>query len=211
MPRPMKNLTGQRFGRLLVVEPLGPRSSKIYWSCQCDCGATCAVVGANLRCGKTQSCGCLRHAGNQATHGHTRRGKSSPTWRSWHSMIDRCTNPNNPDYRLYGGAGRTVCTRWLYSFEHFLADMGERKPGTTIDRHPDRVGNYEPGNCRWATSDEQARNKTTTKVTVAMRDEIVRRVKEHERAADVARALGIDPRLAHKVMASARRRQGGLS
>ena len=204
----MSNLTGQRFGRLFVVEPLRVRPSKIDWKCRCDCGAVCTVSGTNLRRGKTQSCGCLRRDGNQAVHGHARRGKPSPTWRSWKSMIDRCTNPHNPDYHLYGGAGRKVCPRWRESFENFLTDMGERKSVTTIDRYPNRAGDYEPGNCRWATSDEQARNKITTKVTVAMRDEILRRVQKKERPADIARSLGIDPRLAHKVTAAARRRLG---
>jgi hypothetical protein len=79
------------------------------------------------------------------------------TYKSWRSMINRCTNPNTPGYASYGGRGITVCDRWLI-FEPFLADMGVRPEGRTLDRI-NNDGNYEPGNCRWATRFEQQRNK----------------------------------------------------
>jgi hypothetical protein len=74
-------------------------------------------------------------------------------------MIQRCTNPNAPNYYLYGSRGITVCDRWLHSFESFLADLGERPQGKTLDRFPDGDGNYEPGNARWATLSEQNLNR----------------------------------------------------
>jgi hypothetical protein len=78
---------------------------------------------------------------------------------TWRSMRQRCFNANMKAYPYYGGRGITICPRWLDSFENFLADMGERPPGTSLDRFPNNSGNYEPGNCRWATSKEQAQNR----------------------------------------------------
>ena len=90
---------------------------------------------------------------NYYIHGMT----GTRTFKSWESMLQRCTNKNAPDYPRYGGAGIKVCKRWL-KFANFLADMGERPNDTSLDRHPNKAGNYEPGNCRWATSFEQQRN-----------------------------------------------------
>ena len=102
-------------------------------------------------------------------HGNTRHGqsrsvatgKATPTYRSWVSMLARCNNPNASNYHLYGGRGIRVCDRWQ-AFENFLADVGERPDGTTLDRHPNPNGDYEPGNVRWATASEQAFNRRPT-------------------------------------------------
>jgi hypothetical protein len=91
-------------------------------------------------------------------HGHARAGKRSPTYHSWHTMLQRCLNPKATDYALYGGRGVTVCARWQGSYEAFLTDMGPRPEGTSLDR-VDPYGNYTPGNCRWATASEQRRNQ----------------------------------------------------
>lgn len=88
------------------------------------------------------------------THGQTH----SLAFRSWESMKQRCLNPKSPDYHRYGAKGVTICDRWRNSFENFLADMGERPEGTSLDRYPNKHGNYEPNNCRWATPSEQQRN-----------------------------------------------------
>lgn len=89
------------------------------------------------------------------THGHTTSGRFTGTYNSWRGMKDRCLNPNHVMWRYYGGRGITICDRWL-DFANFLADMGERPTGLTLDRFPDPNGNYEPGNARWATRSQQA-------------------------------------------------------
>lgn len=102
----------------------------------------------------------LKKAGKKSfTHGMTH----STTFKSWDTMIQRCTNKNAKGYEGWGGSGIIICERWLTSFESFLADMGERPPGTTLDRYPNKRGNYEPENCRWATPKEQQRNKTNNR------------------------------------------------
>lgn len=93
-----------------------------------------------------------------ASHGHCSEGKVSPVYLSWGGMIARCTNPKATGYIYYGGRGIEVCERW-FKFENFLKDMGDRPEGMTLDRFPDKNGNYEPGNCRWATMEEQNLNK----------------------------------------------------
>ena len=92
-------------------------------------------------------------------HGDARKGARTREYASWTAMKDRCCNPRNPSYRRYGAKGIVICDRWLTSYADFRSDMGPRPPNTTIDRFPNNAGNYEPGNCRWATPLEQAANR----------------------------------------------------
>jgi hypothetical protein len=158
------DLAGQRYGRWLVLRfhHVDPSGNK-YWECECECGTVKPVTANSLRQGTSQSCGCLpsrRLAGSlngNYRHGYSMESCRTPTYISWCGMIQRCTNPRNPRWMDYGGRGITVCERWR-SFENFLADMGERPSGLTLDRR-DNDGNYEPGNCHWATQSEQVRNQ----------------------------------------------------
>ena len=151
----MKVISGQRFGKLVTLSDVGRSTDKHrLWLCQCDCGDMCIRQSNVLRAAKVPSCGCA--AGEvQIKHGF----HGTPTYDSWRGAINRCHSPTSKDFARYGARGITVCTRWRESFEAFLADMGERPNGLTLDRYPDTNGNYEPGNCRWATDTEQARNR----------------------------------------------------
>ena len=170
----MKDLTGMRFGRLLVSgRASARRDGQAYWLCCCECGGTTIAGGKDLRSGHTQSCGCLRIEGQRELrrrHGHAPRKPGghavTPTYRSWYGMKSRCLNAKQAAYKNYGGRGITVCERWL-SFKNFLADMGPRpSPKHSIDRWPNNDGNYEPSNCRWATATEQARNRARSAPSV---------------------------------------------
>lgn len=175
--------TGKRYGRLTAVAevPKKQGSGRVRWLCRCDCGNEVEVNGTDLTVGRTQSCGCLQSeraaAANaeRAKHGHARNDGSggratSPEYRSWKAMLERCRNPNAPNFHLYGGRGIAVCDRWQGSdgFLNFLADMGERPEGKTLDR-VNGDGDYSPDNCRWADAKTQSSNRRNTPAFVEAR------------------------------------------
>lgn len=155
------DITGHRYGRLTVRGPAGRNEAGArVWECRCDCGRSAVVASNPLRMGGTSSCGCLatERRNANAKHGHARgRAASpdrSPTYRSWRAMHDRCYQPATSGYPWYGALGVRVCARW-HDFRNFLADMGERPSGKTLDRE-NPFGDYEPGNCQWSTRQVQS-------------------------------------------------------
>jgi hypothetical protein len=156
----LKNLVGQRFGRLVVLQRANQPGRRVYWRCQCDCGNLTDVVADTLPSGRTRSCGCLlaEVAGKQSLkHGHSINRKPTAEYRAWSHAKGRCYNPADEKYPQYGGRGIQMSEAWRASFDQFYRDMGPRPPGTTLDRR-DVNGHYEPGNCRWATAFEQMNN-----------------------------------------------------
>lgn len=162
----LKDITGKVFGRLTALKRIGTGHDRhAIWLCRCSCGKRVEVSGVRMRKGHTQSCGCLKievTVRRSTKHGHGRADNHTPTYSTWSAMRARCSNPRNRAWKYYGGRGIKVCERWD-TFENFLADMGEKPPGLTIDRR-DNNQNYEPGNCRWATQKEQGRNSRHNRV-----------------------------------------------
>jgi hypothetical protein len=168
MSNPIRDLTGQRFGRLKVRWPAGIGGHHVYWLASCRCGNLTIVKGTHLTSGGVQSCGCLvrdtsreliRRKHPCLRHGDAKKGHVTAEHVCWQSMRRRCENPKDGSYKNYGARGIKVCPRW-HVFENFLADMGRKpSPQHSIDRFPDNDGNYEPGNCRWATRSQQMLNR----------------------------------------------------
>lgn len=167
MPAPLLNLVGKTYQKLTVIGPPSPdfvpaKSQKelVHYLCLCECGKQVNVAASKLHRGMRISCGCARKL-NNFRHGMSRSGGK---YNAWKSMVQRCHSPTSDKYRWYGARGISVCDRWrfgdgsLTGYECFVADTGERPAGMSLDRI-NNDGNYEPGNCRWATAKQQANNK----------------------------------------------------
>lgn len=154
MSKKIKVLSGDRYGKLLILSEVKNSKGRRMFKCKCDCGNIRYIMLSHLRNGHTTSCGCNHHRLGNVKHGmyYTKE------YGSWKSLKSRCFNINDQAYQYYGGRGITVCDRWMNSFENFYKDMGPAPSGEhSIDRI-DNDGDYEPNNCRWVTYKEQNRN-----------------------------------------------------
>lgn len=147
---------GTKIGRLLITGWVTKGGGEVFVSC--DCGNERTVYAVEFSVGKRTTCGRGCPLGHpNLEHGHA--AALTPTYRTWMGMLQRCNTPGHNSYPRYGGRGIGVCERWM-TFANFLEDMGPRPKGKTIDRWPNKDGNYEPGNCRWATNAEQNSNRS---------------------------------------------------
>lgn len=157
------DLTGQKFGRLIVIDSEGKDKWGQYkWLCKCDCGNYVKVGGCCLRRGTSRSCGCLSKE-KVIERSIIHKMSKSLEYQIWGGMKARCLNKNNKSYQNYSGRGIKVCDRWLNSFENFYKDMGKKPKGKSIDRIDNSKGYYKE-NCKWATRKEQMRNTRINKM-----------------------------------------------
>jgi len=153
------NLLGQKFGRWEVIGEAKPRRKMSYWLCRCECGNEREVVGADLKRGMSESCGCLnadKNSESRTTHGLSRHR----FYHTWLNMLDRCCDSSCPNYENYGKRGISVCEEWYRDPTAFLAwcDSQEPEEGHSLDRI-NNEGNYEPSNCRFVNKVTQSRNR----------------------------------------------------
>lgn len=180
------NLIGRQFGRWTVISVAPSRDSSggLVYTCRCSCGVSRAVRGCKLTAGCSKSCGCLRKA--MASERFTsHRMSRHQVYKAWAEMVARCHNASSSNFPNYGARGISVCPEWRNSFENFYECMGPRpEEGYSVERE-DNDGNYEPGNCRWATKREQANNRRSNRLITA--GGITKSI------AEWARDLGIKP------------------
>ena len=154
-----QEMIGKTFGRLTLLSVHSVIKGYTKYNCRCECGTEKIIDGNSIITGRTKSCGCYKL---EVSIKPTTQGLSKhPLYDTWESVIDRCHNSSAVNYQYYGGRGISVCEEWRQSLPNFInwAEMNGYAPGLTLDRYPDQNGNYEPGNCRWATMEDQGRNR----------------------------------------------------
>ncbi len=172
-----RNLVGERFGNLVAVglveirrrtsPTTGRLTIRTVWLCQCDCGRQSRVTSTHLRTGHTLSCGCRQDEQKRKGFNRSHGLRSTPEYRVWADMKQRCENPRRRDYARYGGRGIIVCPRWIEDFPAFLKDMGLRPSAVHTLERVDNEKGYHPDNCEWATYTTQANNKRNNRIIEA--------------------------------------------
>ena len=154
------DLSGKRYGKIVVLERAENRGKHTMWKCKCDCGNYTITGASELKSGTTKSCGCLKFESRNSTHGLS----DTRLYGIWQGMKERCLKEYSPAYKWYGGRGITICQEWLDDFYNFYnwAIANGYKENLSIDRI-NVDGNYEPSNCKWIPLEEQALNTRTTK------------------------------------------------
>ena len=191
------DMTGSRFGRLVIQRRVG-LESPANWECVCDCGKTTVVVGTSIRAGRTRSCGCL--VGEASRARMTKHGQSTtPEYRAWESMKNRCLRKSYHSYMRYGGRGVTVCDEWINDFESFASHVGKRPS----EKHSlDRIDNdkgYQPGNVRWADKFEQTRNSSCAKIDFIDACAILALVRDGVSGPLIAKMFNVNRNLPHAI------------
>jgi hypothetical protein len=190
------DMTGGRYGKLLVIERAAVRDRNgARWVVLCECGTQKTVRGTKLRSTGSdaiRSCGCSN--GGRRQHGLFR----SPEYSAWKHMLSRCRNEADSNWQDYGGRGIKVCERWVH-FESFLADMGKRPTGLTLERIRND-GNYEPGNVRWATRPEQSQNRRGLRLSPDLVRKIRADVAAGTSCSAVSKSLGLTPRYVRQIV-----------
>lgn len=169
-----KNLTNQKFGRLIVLSLVkrGSKNKHAIWLCKCNCGNLTEVRSDGLLGGDTKSCGCfwkekMASFKSNFKHGEAIHGKQTPLYKTWRGMKDRCLNPNSCSYKWYGKRGISICGEWkddYLIFKNWALKNGHKKH-LTIDRI-DNNGNYEPLNCQWITGSENTRKANVSRRSI---------------------------------------------